>query len=416
MTFETFLPLALLVAVAHSKAIVTNNCPNDVYVWSLPETGLHVANEPIKANGGQYSEYFHQGSPDGAGISVSVASEPLGIYSGGDMITLAYTVNSNPPSTVWVNVDPKGEWGHITFFTCAGPLKVTAPTAIRECSISDNIELVLCGNNRTSPEHDPTPQKQLAQCAMAQGLHERHDNKTQPRGAPMCLRRIVAPKQTNSTVTKAKAAAHVTKPRNGPIKQEKSQAPNNAKNQTTSPEDPSKVILAIEYVALGTDGTFKSSLSDVNPNLFAEKYARPLLRLVWLEACDISDEMDWDCDEFKAALKAAYPDIDKVQDQHQSHNGTVVHVDKSSAAVTKKDGKAQGDATKKKACDDLAALFHDMPHQTCDELVKSVKLKWAGKEVNLGALNRNGQLGDSSDLEEELERQWPEIEWSSDDE
>jgi len=173
-------------------------------------------------------------------------------------------------------------------------------------------------------------------------------------------------------------------------------------------------------------GEFQHCFSDniakkaVTPETFAEKYATTLLTLVWLRACDIAARLEWDCAELRDSVKAACPNVDKVEKRHQAHNGTdkapVMRAAKSPAGNPKKNEEAKRAEGEKKACQDLAALFPELPHHSCADLINTVQLKWKGKKVNIEEAKHDKHLGDTTDLEMELTREWPDVEWSTDDE
>lgn len=146
MTGRT-LTLGALVALTQAKAIVTNNCPYDVYIWSVPQSGSsHTASLPVKS-GGHYEEAWRHGTTTNPGIAIKISPQPDGIFKGGEELEFAYSIAGSNKSKVWVDLSAvRGKTfdNIVSFNTCHGPYN-TADVATRQCKVSDNIELILCG-------------------------------------------------------------------------------------------------------------------------------------------------------------------------------------------------------------------------------------------------------------------------------
>jgi hypothetical protein len=426
MVLQTSLMLCALVVLSQSKAVVTNRCPTDVFLWSIPSSSGYAENIRIQPHG-QYDETFHRGTGTTPDIAIKISPEPYGIYVGRDEINLTYTVDPADMSKVWVNLPMvRGNSFHdATLYTCNGPYKEPY-VPIRQCSLNDNIELVLCGTERSMPEEDQTSVDILVDCVFPK-LQEHYGNKTQHRRARACHSRVAAPKMSQQQKSKGPTKVEQkSKPKDGTKKQDKAQAPKDERPKHRAGDDARNEHAAddckCKWTGEGwkctcdefqernktghhcvTTGEFQHCFNDnianwvVTPNSFTEKYAGPLLRLVWLSACNISAHADRDCVELKDALKAAYPDIDRVEWQYQAHNGTdkdpVMRVAKSPAGDTEKSAEGKRTDGKEKACQDLAALFPDLPHHTCTDLINAVRLKLGGKKINIKAAKEHKASG-----------------------
>lgn len=418
MVLQKRFTLSALLAIAQSKAVVTNLCPKDVYVWSVPRIGGFAENQRVKAHGGQYIEEFHTGTDITPAIAIKVSPEPYGIFVGKEEIDFSYTVDP-VPNGVWVNLyvvrGYKRSFQDATFHTCNGPYKgPEVPT--RLCNLNDNVELVLCGSTRRSPEEDQTPTDLLSEC-LSPKMQERQANKTlstRSRRPRLCLGHVSGPNKTQEMTPKKAVREEPNLETKGDTesprvdKMPKVQPVKKARNDTLSK---------------GTPKPPHASGMNVTPHTFAEKYSKPLLRLVWLSACDIASKENWDCLELKDAIKATYPDVDEADKHHRARNGTknahLVHLTKSPAGNTKKGEQGKRVSDKEKACKHLLAFVgDDMPgHPTCDEAIKLLKMVsvYTGKKISVDDFTVDSDSASSSELEEEFERTWPNIDWTTDD-
>jgi hypothetical protein len=95
--------IALIISSATSvlalgRAIVTNQCDEPVYLWSVGST---VSNQTALPKDSSYAEIFHS-DPESGGISIKVTSTPDGIFQNGtSQLVFAYSIDS---STVWYNM------------------------------------------------------------------------------------------------------------------------------------------------------------------------------------------------------------------------------------------------------------------------------------------------------------------------
>jgi hypothetical protein len=428
MVGQTAITFVALAALAQSKAIITNNCEKDVYVWSIPNNGAYAYNQAIKPAGGQYIETFHQGTAVNPGIAIKVSSELNGIRNGKGEIDFAYSVDKHDNSKVWINLsmlrdDPFR--GDIALHTCNGPYKgPIVPT--RQCNIDDDIELVLCGTQRTSPEEDPTPREILARCARSLSDQGGGANNTNSRRVRSCQGHVVAPSEAA--------------PQRGSVKHDKDEAKTAVRKkqdkQTPHPNQP-KQGCKCEWVTEGfkcncknfvkkpsskyhcmETGDFqycfdgKTAEKATSPDSFADLYAKPFLRLIFADACDIATENNWNCSEFKASIKAVYPDIDKPANQLQARNATV----KFPVQHLEKGQQSKRDFVE--ACSDLIKLFgNEFKMTDCNVLINEMKVRYKNKTVKLGkAKDKYMPDADSSDIESALSGQWPEVDWTTDDE
>jgi hypothetical protein len=184
------LALNALVALSQAKAIVTNQCGHDVYIWSVPEA-QGIAKGLSVAPGGRYDEPWRTGTSVNPGIAIKVSPHPNGISQGKSEIDYQYTVDNDK---VWINLsNVRGDafGGNTTFHTCHGPYK-TPNVPTRQCSVTDEVELVLCGGERTGEAEDTAPPEVINQCANPPMV--RNDTKT-PRQSRQCHARVVGPKR-----------------------------------------------------------------------------------------------------------------------------------------------------------------------------------------------------------------------------
>lgn len=183
------LALGALVALSHSKAIITNNCRKDVYIWSVPEKADLADNLSISP-GKRYEEPWRSGTNVHPGIAIKVSTEHDGIYKAKDEINFQYAVDASDSTKIWIDLATIRGSGFdtATLNTCHGSYN-SANVPTEQCSSTDDIELVLCGSERTVPLQDLTPIRIISNCI---GLLAERDNPLLPRS---CSGRVVGSKR-----------------------------------------------------------------------------------------------------------------------------------------------------------------------------------------------------------------------------
>ncbi|KAL1801591.1 hypothetical protein ACET3X_001933 [Alternaria dauci] len=162
------LPILTFVALAQARAIVTNHCSYNVYVWSVPQvlSSSHTDNVPLKP-GGQYQEPWRHGSIVNPGVAIKISTKSDGILNFADEIDFAYAVDGNDDSKIWVNLSPvRGDAfkDNLAFHSCNAQYD-SASVQTHQCTATDDVELVLCDTSpRSTPEKDPTPLEQVKAC------------------------------------------------------------------------------------------------------------------------------------------------------------------------------------------------------------------------------------------------------------
>jgi hypothetical protein len=162
------LPVLALVALAEARAIVTNHCPYNVYVWSVPQvlSSSHTDNVPIKP-GGQYREPWRHGSLINPGVAIKISTKADGILKFADEIDFAYVVDDNDDSKIWVDLSRvRGESfkDNLAFHSCLGQYSLT-DVHTQQCTATDDVELVLCDTSpRATPEKDHSTLDQVKAC------------------------------------------------------------------------------------------------------------------------------------------------------------------------------------------------------------------------------------------------------------
>lgn len=161
----------LLLTLAQARAIVTNKCQHNVWIWSFPFLGpSHTENVPVKP-GGQYREPWRLGSIDVPGVAIKISTQSDGIYTLVDEIDFGYSIKNKDKSKVWVHltsVDGDYLRHNLTFHSCASQYNSTDVVA-HECDATDEVELVLCGTTRTIPTKDIASLEQIRACYCPNG-------------------------------------------------------------------------------------------------------------------------------------------------------------------------------------------------------------------------------------------------------
>jgi hypothetical protein len=164
--------LATLVALTQARAIVTNHCPYDVYISSVPQVlSSSLADNLLVKPHGQYQEPWRHGSAAMPGIAIKVSPLADGVYKHVDELDFAYTIDPGNKAKVWVDlsvahpssVQGMPFQGNLTFHACNGvhTVKDVLPYG---CDATDDVELVLCDTKRTTALKDPKPLDQIQAC------------------------------------------------------------------------------------------------------------------------------------------------------------------------------------------------------------------------------------------------------------
>ncbi|CAN9138766.1 unnamed protein product [Alternaria sp. RS040] len=162
------LPVLTFVALAQARAIVTNHCLYNVYVWSVPQilSSSHTDNVPIKP-GGQYQEPWRHGSIVNPGVAIKISTKSDGILKSADEIDFAYAVDGNDDNKIWVDLSQvRGDAfkDNLAFHSCTTQYG-SANVQTHQCTATDDVELVLCDTSpRSTPEKDPTSLEQIKAC------------------------------------------------------------------------------------------------------------------------------------------------------------------------------------------------------------------------------------------------------------
>ncbi|KAF2036657.1 hypothetical protein EK21DRAFT_105968 [Setomelanomma holmii] len=158
--------LSGLVALAQAKAIITNNCPHPVYVWSVPVVGsAHTDNLQVNPSG-RYEEPWRYGTSEHPGIALKISPKADGIHRGADEINFAYSVERSHSSKVWVDLSVirgNGFDNNLAFHTCHGAHH-SPDVQTSQCDATDDIELVLCGSERSAPLKDSKSLGEISEC------------------------------------------------------------------------------------------------------------------------------------------------------------------------------------------------------------------------------------------------------------
>jgi hypothetical protein len=185
------LTLGTIVALSQAKAIVSNHCEHEVYIWSVPKAQGMARGLPV-SSGGRYDEPWRTGTLVNPGIAIKVSSHPDGINQGKSEIDYQYTVDGDK---LWIslsNIRGDAFGDNTTFYTCHGPYR-SPDVPTRQCSSTDDVELVLCGAGRTREAENTTDPEVIKQCSTPAVAH----NETKiPRRPRQCNSRVVGPKRT----------------------------------------------------------------------------------------------------------------------------------------------------------------------------------------------------------------------------
>ena len=136
--------------LATGRAIVTNQCDEPIYLWSVGGT---ISNQTVLLKDSSYSEIFTS-DPESGGISLKVTSTPDGIFNPNtSQLIFAYSIDE---SLVWYNlssVQGNGFAGRTIRLqpsdeTC-DPIswydgRAPPGSQIKHCQRESNLELTFC--------------------------------------------------------------------------------------------------------------------------------------------------------------------------------------------------------------------------------------------------------------------------------
>lgn len=136
--------------LATGRAIVTNQCDQPIYLWSVGST---ISNQTTLPKDSSYSELFTS-DPEIGGISIKISSAPDGIFNPDlSQLIFAYTidealvwynlstVNGNGLSGRTIRVQPSDETcDPISWYDGRAP----AEGQVKHCQKEINLELTLC--------------------------------------------------------------------------------------------------------------------------------------------------------------------------------------------------------------------------------------------------------------------------------
>ncbi|KAF2651012.1 hypothetical protein K491DRAFT_110846 [Lophiostoma macrostomum CBS 122681] len=453
VSHKATLTLGAFAALAQSKAIITNLCDHAVYLWSVPNTKDYAENFSLKP-GNKFIEAFHYGSPINPGIALKLSTHNKGIFNGYDEIDLAYTIDRYDHTKLWISLDKvRGNalGGNLVFFTCSGAYK-TPYVPTRQCSITDDIELVLCGSERTGPAHDDTPSQSIIACA-GSALEKRATNGTMLPRPRACQGRVLEPKRVVADKEKKgdnpgaerypkRVESTVAEPRQGTFvnkdgcecswdqlglhcdcdNQSKNATKGDKEKQHRQKSDNKKkdCLKTGDFEYCFDKGIAqKINLDDVDS--FKTKYEKPLLGMLYSEACNIAAYRNWDCDEFKSAMKKVYPNIeeDKASSGLEPRNTTDLFKAEQRGGVKQ----SEKDFSPDENCRLLIVLLatdEDKKGRTsedvCKNIIRRMKVGYHGQKIYLGALLKKHGLDkkvNDDEITRLFQKAWPEFAWDS---
>ncbi|KAN0079063.1 Blastomyces yeast-phase-specific protein [Elaphomyces granulatus] len=132
------------------NAVVLNNCPSDIYAWSV---GSSIGPDQTIASGQNYSETYHR-DPVSGGISIKLTRQPGGLTNGSPQMQFAYSLTND---TIWydisdvfgdpfngdsVDLQPSDQsCSPITWPTGVPP---SGPDEVGACGSTSNLVLTVC--------------------------------------------------------------------------------------------------------------------------------------------------------------------------------------------------------------------------------------------------------------------------------
>ncbi|KAF2749884.1 hypothetical protein M011DRAFT_456625 [Sporormia fimetaria CBS 119925] len=539
------LAIAALAATAQPKAVITNYCDETVYLWSIPNNRGYAEDRPLKSGGWQYIETFHKGTPQNPGIAIKIFLEPELMHADRSHLNFGYTVDPSVPDDVWVSLDAvAGDpfHGYVTLHTCNGLYKGPYVNT-HLCSLNDNVEIVLCGDKRNTPQFDTAPWEILSQCAASSLSHRSSVNHTNPRRLLACKGRVYAPRNDSlpkqefdmgkiwsTLITSSGSKSSTGSSTKSPIKSSTKYSNSSSvtkswtksskcstgcptpaiqnlddefqpasldrtrgdetcscnfkdgqgyqcsctwlvtpegmtafQNSTTTgsvkvstpasnlvasptaqctprPNQPKQdcrcildsdqrefdcgcqknidkdineghcsMHLAVEYCFKPSPLTF--TMYGVDSDCFSTKYAPEFAFWLYLRSCVVAYKNDIDCDLFEDILRDKYPQVEEMARQRYAVTASRT----TTAAIGFRTQRQAG-----LACRELHQLFDAEfgDGLTCKQLAQEIKEKYGNKKVNLETWKNEYLPGidDTSDIEAEFEKSWPDINWSTDEE
>jgi hypothetical protein len=206
------LALSAFVALARAKAIITNQCSHPVYIWSVPGVGSASASNVPISPGGRYEERWRYGTSENPGIALKISTQQNGINTGADEVNFAYTIDPVHNHKVWVDLSPiRGKPFHDNFsFHSCRTKETSADPHPTSCQVEDNIELVLCGFDRTVSPTDTFGFKALSECFDYHHDNGKYDHFTSSK--PYGSQSKTSPYQTAYATATVTTHATLTKP------------------------------------------------------------------------------------------------------------------------------------------------------------------------------------------------------------
>lgn len=141
------------------NAVVHNNCPYDVYLWSV---GSSVGpRQVLEANMGNYSETIHRDDVSG-GVALKITRTPNGLYDSSPQLSFAYALDApqdDVEQKVWwdlsdvfgdpfrgqpITVKPICESGGCEQICWPNGVAPDGGSQVKSCPAWDDVELTLC--------------------------------------------------------------------------------------------------------------------------------------------------------------------------------------------------------------------------------------------------------------------------------
>ena len=132
MLGHVLLAVGVLVDLSHTKAVVTNDCQKDVYIWSVPEQSDLATDLALKP-GKRYEQPLRAGTDVSPGVAIKISSEPNGIYTAKGEINFQYSVDASNSSKIWISLSKVhgDDFHNAVLHTCDGAVKVCSHMYIR---------------------------------------------------------------------------------------------------------------------------------------------------------------------------------------------------------------------------------------------------------------------------------------------
>ena len=319
-----------LVALTQAKAIVTNNCPFTVYLWSIPNVvGASLTeNVPIKS-GGHYQEPWRLGSPTNPGVAIKISSRANGINEGADETNFAYAIDPKDDSKIWVDLSQvRGEPFKVLFHTCLGESD-SADAGTVQCAVTDEVELVLCGtirstsatdtasleqikayyDNKHSTKADEKGEEGYATASQSSKREEPLYATEELSGAPQHAQLMSTSiptfdKNTNQPMAQRKSSLHQCLARVVYKRSQRAPIPSGLSRNTTTPA-----------ISTSTSTTLCDIVQKYHPSVedeCDEEVMRSRAEEIYPRICDPATEpllMGFQCEEVMQELQNVYPDV-----------------------------------------------------------------------------------------------------------